>query len=169
LFEKNKAAQLCRAIDDYRDYQTTEIVVFSTQDVADFARFWRAMGGPEIEGKPDTSEVPESIKESLGAPPRLFKVRKESESSEYTFESVAVGYKVQQSLLDARFVMLYDLGFEVYVWIGKELHGCFDEKAVAVIARKYFDKYNRPQDLHVHRILEGGENEVFMHFLYLSG
>jgi gelsolin len=152
--EKARGGQLCRTIDDERRGKP-EVTVFSQGD-KDEQEFWTAFGineVPEItdEGGSDAEWEKDSSKTLM---------QLSDASGEMTFTEVAKT-TVKKSLLSSDDVFVFDIGSEVFVWVGKGASK--DEKRQAMkYASDYLKKYNRPNFLPITKILEGGENEVFM-------
>ncbi len=62
-------------------------------------------------------------------------------------------------------VMLFDCGFEIYVWVGLASK-VFSEEAAANIAKQYMAKFRKKdRGIYCHRILEGGKNEMMEFFM----
>lgn len=94
--------------------------------------------------------------------PVLFKVSDESGNVKLT--QVGKGTQLKRNLLTTNDSFLFDVGFEIFVWEGKKSNK--NEKQFASQAvRTYRDQYNRPQSIKMTRCMEGGENEIFEHFL----
>jgi len=81
------------------------------------------------------------------------------------FKEVGSGPSIKYSSLLTDDVFIYDVGAEVFVWIGKG--ASVDEKKKAMqYAQDYLKKNARPLFLPITRILEGAENGVFKaHFV----
>jgi len=158
IFEKNRAAELCRTIDDDRGSDVQVSVITNADESADANCFWALLGGKK-------ADIPKSIAGQVGEPPHMYKVQQpDAAGGKYVFESMDKGYKISKNLLDTKAVMVFDLGFEVYVWVGLASRS-FSEETFAAIALDYKAQFNRPDNVHFHRILEGGEPEVFECFL----
>jgi len=151
--EKQKGAQLCRAICDERKGKA-KVNVLEEGDKD--AMFWKVLGGEgavkSAEEGGDDNEAEKSTGKSL------FRLSDSSGSLE--FKQVSTGSQCKKSQLDSSDVFILDTGAEVFAWIGKG--ASVQEKAKALsFAQDYLAKYNRPAYLPICRILEGGENEVF--------
>lgn len=160
IFEKNKGAALTRAIDDYRNVNV-QILVIDSNTSQDANRFWEILGG-KIEDVPN--EAPE--KGEIGSPPQLYHVRfaDEESKSDWTFDPIDSGYRIKSSLLDSSKVYVVDVGFEIYLWVGLKSKA-FSEQLATDILTRFMRQYPDRRGLHVHRVLEDGENEVLKHFL----
>jgi len=156
--EKMKGAQLTRALDDDREGRST-ITVFD-ESGGDLQAFFAALGdhGPiksaEEAGRDDEAEEKIGVKTLL----RLH----DNGAGEISFKEVAVG-NVKRNLLDSKDSFIFDIGLQVYVWVGQ--HASVAEKAKSIlIAEQYLRLHNRPPHTPIARILEGGENEAFEAF-----
>jgi hypothetical protein len=67
---------------------------------------------------------------------------------------------VKRAMLDTKDVFILDMGYEIFVWIGK---GCSpNERSLAMKnAQDYLARNNRPAYLPISRVVEGGENPTF--------
>eukprot|EP00019_Armaparvus_languidus_P005698 CAMPEP_0168595204 /NCGR_PEP_ID=MMETSP0420-20121227/9332_1 /TAXON_ID=498008 /ORGANISM="Pessonella sp." /LENGTH=364 /DNA_ID=CAMNT_0008631625 /DNA_START=49 /DNA_END=1143 /DNA_ORIENTATION=+ len=148
VFEKNKAAQLGRALDDERK-SAVEIHTMAQGSDSDFP--WSLVGGkPDKfnEATPDTK--PAGIKKLLHV---------SDASGELKVEQVAEG-TVKRDLLDSDDVFVFDVVHTVYVWVGKGASATERKEALG-IAQDYLKQSGKPDWLPISRVLEGGENEVF--------
>jgi len=154
--EKMRGAQLCRAIDDERKGKAKVDVLEEGDKNADF---WKLLGGfgsvkSAEEGGSDAEA--EKVDASLK---RLFQLS--DASGTMNFKEVAQGAKCKKALLDGNDVFVLDTGAEVLVWIGKGASK--EEKRNAMqFAQDYLKKYNRPLFLPVTRLVQGGENELWI-------
>lgn len=147
--ERNKGAQLCRAIDDERGGQP-EVFVFEENDRdANSRKFWQFFGGR----KPLPKAIPDTEQKHSK---KLFKLS--DETGELKFEEVS---PIKLSTLDTNDAFILDAGFEVFVWIGKGASKAERQKGLG-FATDYLYKNNRPKQLPISRIMEGAENEVFI-------
>jgi hypothetical protein len=119
---------------------------------SDAAKFWELLGG-----KPET--LSKSAPEAQA--PVLFRLSDESGKME--FNEVGRGNPLKRSLLQADDVFIADLGFHIFVWIGKKASRDERDKAVGY-AVVYRHKYNRPEHIHIERVMDGGENELLYSF-----
>jgi gelsolin len=148
IFEKNKAAELARAIDDERK-SAVEITTTTQGADADFP--WSLVGGKPDKFKPATPDTaPAGVK-------KLLKVSDASGDMQCT--EVAEG-TVKRDLLDSDDVFIFDCVAEVFVWIGKGSTKAERQQGIG-FAQKYLKSAKRPDWLPIVRVLEGGENEVF--------
>jgi gelsolin len=152
--EKARAGQLCRAIDDERKGKP-DIEVFMQGDT-DAEDFWAFFGEKE-----EPAKIPEDIggdeEWETNSTKRLMQLS--DATGEITFKEVATGH-IARKLLDSNDAFIFDVGAEVFAWVGK---GASDkEKKEALnFAQLYLKKYDRPDYLPISRLLEGQENNVF--------
>eukprot|EP00128_Syssomonas_multiformis_P010037 Colp12_sorted_trinity150504_noHs@21067 len=153
--EKAKAAQLARAIDDERK-GLPKVEVFEETDNSDAARtFWTEVGGKVDILSKEEAEKAEKEAASGEKVRRMLRLSDASGKLEFKDEG-----EIARSKLDSNDVFIVDAGFEVFVWVGKGASK--EEKAKGMAyATDYLFKFNRPKQLPISRILEGGENEVF--------
>jgi len=151
--EKQKGAQLSRAIVDERKGKP-KITVMEEGDKE--AEFWQMLGGMgAIKTAEEGGDDNEAEKSGTKA---LFHLSDASGTLE--FKQVATGSQCKKSLLISDDVFILDTGAEVFAWIGKGASTNEKSKALS-FAQDYLKKYNRPAYTPICRILEGGENEVF--------
>lgn len=151
--ERNKAAQMSRAIDDERGGKPRVVVLDESDNDPEKADFWNLLGGfgpvkSAEEGGGDASG---------GAVKRLLHLSDASGSLQ--FNEVASG-SISKSLLNEDDAFVFDTGVEIYVWIGK--NASKDEKDHAMAhAQEYAKRFNRPDYLPITRILSSAENHSF--------
>jgi len=174
--EKSQAAKLQRMIDDERKGKP-EVLVFSQSDKASmddslqlFAGYFEDIGEEVKAGEPASLEATETffanISADLGADDEDWEkdsnkrlLQLSDASGELEFKEVAEG-TVAKSCLDSNDVFIFDIGSEIYVWIGKGASST-EKKMGMAYASKYLTKFDRPNYLPVTQIYEGGENEIF--------
>ena len=83
---------------------------------------------------------------------------------EMEFHHVASGNNMTRRVLDPNDVFIIDLGFHVFVWIGQRASRGERDLALGY-AQCYMRAYDRPDYLHVDRVMDGGENELLHCFL----
>jgi gelsolin len=152
--EKARAGQLCRAIDDERRGKP-EVEVFAQGD-KDAGEFWKAFG---LDAEP--AEIPADSGDDAEWEKKSEKrlLHLSDASGKLEFKMVAET-TVKKSQLISDDVFIFDIGSEVFVWVGKGASK--EEKRQAMqYAQNYLKEYKRPAWLPISRILEGGENEVF--------
>jgi len=154
--ERARAGQLCRAMDDERAGLPQVYIYREGENDPDFLRaFWSFFPG----GKPQpvAKDGDDDAAWEKASAKRLFRLSDSSGSLTFTL----VGERhISRSLLASDDVFVFDIGSEVFAWVG--LKSSKDEKAKALqFANQYLKDYQRPPFLPISRILEGGENEVF--------
>lgn len=155
--EKQKGAQLARAINDERNGKA-KVYVIEEHDSE--PEFWNQIGGM---GNIKTAEEGGDDNEhEKGGVKSLFQLSDHSGSME--FKQVATGPACKKSLLDSNDVFILDTGSEVIAWIGKGASQQEKTKALS-FAQDYLTKYNRPAYLPISRIVEGGESQLFKNAL----
>jgi len=154
MMEKNRASTLCRAIDDERK-GAPEVTVYSQGD-KDEKEFFDALG--------DSGEIPppveDSVHENVGNK-RLFQLNEEEGKFSFNCVAGADGGKVTKDKLDTNDVFIFDVGNEVFTWIGKGSNAAERSKAMHYAQQYLVGDESRPNWLPITRVLEGGENEVF--------
>lgn len=154
--ERARAGQLCRAMDDERAGLPQVHIYREGENDPDFLRaFWSFFPG----GKPQpvAKDGEDDAAWEKASDKRLFRLS--DSSGRLTFTLVGE-HHVSRSLLDSSDVFVFDIGSEVFAWVGQKASS--DEKAKALhFANQYLKDYKRPPFLPISRILEGGENEVF--------
>jgi len=154
-FEKSKAAQVSRALDDERAGKPEVIVV---EEGSKNDEFWAALGGQgpvksaEAGGKDDEDGPGANFEKVL--------YRLSDASGKLSFAQVSKGAAVKRNQLDSSDVFILDTGSDVFAWIGKKA-SVGERKSAMQYAQQYLTQYNRPLYLTISRVLEGGENEAF--------
>jgi gelsolin len=156
--EKQKGAQITRALKDERKSQPQVVVVEEEDKGVDADTFWSKVGGKSTiktaeEGGADDEAHKENAKIR-----RLFQLS--DASGKMTFKLIAEGNAVKRSQLITDDVMIFDSGSEVFAWVGKGSNKEERRKALG-FAQDYLKNYNRPNSLPICRVLEGGENQAF--------
>lgn len=170
--EKLQAGKLQRCIDDERRGKP-EVYVFSQTDKPDdimgkfFSYFKDSEDEPGTECSPETcTKLLGLINEDKGgddaewekaSEKALFQLCDDSGTLEFT--EVARG-KVKKDKLNSDDVFIFDIGPEIFVWVGSKASKQEKSKGM-IFASKYLLKYERPAFLPIHQIFEGGENELF--------
>jgi len=153
--EKNKAAQLARAIDDERKGLAKVIVIEEGDKAGDAADFWKLLGGEGPIAPADNKD-----KEAAALEKKEKKLLRLSDASgKLTITPVATG-KLAKSQLDNKDVFIVDVGNEVFVWVGKGASPA-EKKNGLQYAHDYLKEHKRPLELPITRVLDGQDNEVF--------
>eukprot|EP01089_Gocevia_fonbrunei_P018482 TRINITY_DN624_c0_g1_i1.p1 TRINITY_DN624_c0_g1~~TRINITY_DN624_c0_g1_i1.p1 ORF type:complete len:375 (-),score=116.30 TRINITY_DN624_c0_g1_i1:65-1189(-) len=157
--ERGKAAQLARAIDDERAGKPVVIVLEDGQSSdADSKAFWDLLGG---EGEIAEEGVSDADAEANIPAKKLFQLSDASGS--LTFKEVASG-KVLLSQFHSGDVFIFDVGPQIFVWIGSAASKT-EKNSASKYAQEYIKKENKPVWVSVATIREQGENEIFRSFL----
>jgi len=153
--EKARGAQLCRTLDSDRRGQA-KMYTFRQGDKEDESttEFWKILGGKPDKINPDSGDDEAWEKDSAKCLWHL-----SDETGAVVFKEVAKG-RVQKHHLKSEDVFIFDIGSEVFAWVGK---GASDrEKKLALsFAQQYLKDHKRPEHLPISKILEGSENSVF--------
>lgn len=146
--ERNKAAQLSRAIDDERKGLATVEVISEGEETDEF---WGPLGGQgpiAAEAHSTHLQAHEPVLNRLS-----------DASGSLQFSEVGNG-KLSRDLLSSDDAFILDTGAEIFAWIGKGASE--NERKFAVqFAQQYLNTKSLPPQTPITRILEGGENEVF--------
>ncbi|CAG8657362.1 10139_t:CDS:10, partial [Ambispora leptoticha] len=147
--ERIKAAEFVRAVESERNGATNIIVV--DEGDKEMPKFWEALGS-KGEIKPAEADV---ATEAAHYEKKLYRLSDASGQIKFTQEATG---NIRKSHFDTNDVFIYDAGFEVFVWIGKNT--TVKEKRYALdYAQKYIKEHDRPEFTPISRVVEGGENE----------
>jgi gelsolin len=148
-----RAGQLCRALDDERKGKP-EVHVFrqGDSDEKDFFQFFPQDGDKTIKDQEGDDAEWEKTSEK-----RLFQLSDASGKEEF---KLVAEKKVVRKLLNSDDAFVFDIGSEVFAWVGKGASANEKKKALHY-AQNYLKEYNRPNWLPISRLLEGSENNVF--------
>ena len=136
IFEKSKAAQLCRALDSERGGKPD---VFVQEDGKEDEDFWVGLGDRGTVA--DQSTVKKDDDWENASDKKLFRLSDESGSMTFTSESVC-----SRESLDDNDVFILDAGNHIFVWVGSK--ASVDEKKFAMrYAQEYIKTYQRPSFL----------------------
>jgi gelsolin len=154
--ERVKAGQLARAIDDERKGLPEVVVIDEGNANTNSETFWKLMGG---KGPIASAEEGGSDRDVGKTAPvkKLFQLS--DASGKMVFKEVASG-KIPKSALNSDDVFVFDIGPEVFVWIGKGANKAERAKGLEY-ANQYLKTNNRPDYLPISKIMEGGENEIW--------
>ncbi|EAS66832.1 hypothetical protein DDB_G0289327 [Dictyostelium discoideum AX4] len=147
--EKNKAAEVARAIDAERK-GLPKVEVFCETDSDIPAEFWKLLGGKgAIAAKHET------------APTKSEKVlyKLSDASGSLKFSEVSRG-KINKSSLKSEDVFIIDLGNEIYTWIGSK-SSPNEKKTAFSHATQYLVNNKRCEYTPIVRVLENGTNQSF--------
>ncbi|KAJ3156871.1 hypothetical protein HDU86_003406 [Geranomyces michiganensis] len=155
--EKNKAAEYVRKLDDER--KNAKVTVYDEND-ADAAKFYDHLGGKTrpIATAAEGAERLAAAALPLTTDKSLHRLSDASGTLQFTETAKGV---VKKNQLDGNDVFVFDAGVEIFCWVGKAATA--DERKKAMhFALEYIKQYNRPLQIPVTRLLEGGENQVFL-------
>jgi len=153
--EKARGGQLCRAIDDERRGKP-EVYVFrqGDSDEQEFLKFFGVTDGEKPTIADDTGDDAEWEKDS---DKRLYKLSDSSGKLEFTLVAEKT---VKKSMLDSSDVFVFDIGSEIFAWVGKGASK--DEKRGAMqYAQEYLKEHKRPPMLPITKLLEGANADAF--------
>lgn len=154
--ETARAAQLCRALDDERKGKP-EVHVFRQGDKDENEFFTFFPGGTVPAAGAISEDVGDDAEWEKASDKRLFQLSDASGKEEFKLVAEKV---VKRSMLDTNDAFIFDIGAEVFAWVGK---GASDneKKRALHYAQQYLVEYKRPTTLPISRLLEGSENNVF--------
>jgi gelsolin len=149
--QKFKANLICKGLQDERCGKPKFKCV--DENDPDEEPFWTPFGGKgPIKAEGETGDA------SRGGDKVLMELLEESGAMK--FKEVAIGSAIKRTMLDTTAVFVLDNGFEVYTWIGKA--ATTGEKRLALsYAQQYLKDHNKPANVPICKVLEGGENDAF--------
>jgi hypothetical protein len=151
--EKTRAAQLCRTLDSERR-GLPKVVTIDQNDRDANEEFWSLLGGKgEIAGDEGGDEEWERKEEKI-----LFQLSDAGGRME--FNKIAEANRVTRDKLDTKDVFVLDIGYEIFVWIGKGASEG-EKKESMVVGTKYLLDNKRPNYLPITRMNEGCESQYF--------
>jgi len=158
--EKTKASQLAEAIVEERLGHASHVVVDEGKDDDEF---FKALGdkGPIASAAAGGSDL-ESDK-SAAQTIKLFRLHEEG--GNLSFKQVAEGEKLKKSDVSSEDVYVLDTGAEVIAWVGAK-SSTAEKKVALQVAVDYVAKHGLPAHTPVSRVIEGGENEVWAHYVH---
>jgi len=151
--ERVRAQQLCRQIADERNGRP-KCKTLDQNDKDPNEDFWALMGGkgeiPHDQGGDEDWETKEEK--------ALFQLS--DAGGKLEFNKVAESNRVTRDKLDSKEVFIFDIGVQLFIWIGKGASEG-EKKEAMVVATKYLVEHKRPNWLPITRIPEGGESTYF--------
>lgn len=158
-FERSKAQQYCGSLEKERAGKAKTLVFDEgAKDVPD--DFWKPLGGPGAIKETDPNPPVEEVKVEHKS---FWKCA--DHSGKMDFVLVAKGKDVKKTMLDTKEVFILDTSAEVFAWIGKGAP--VNEKKFALqYAQQYVKNNNRPPQLHIARVIQGGEGDHFLHHFH---
>ncbi|KAI7882035.1 actin depolymerizing protein [Lichtheimia hyalospora FSU 10163] len=158
--ERAKAAEYISQLISERNGDGEMVVI--EQDSGSAREFWEELGSEgDIADNDDDDEVEEQVDESQDLPKKLFVLRKSHASLglKLKFELVAED-KINKEMFDTNHVYIFDVGHQVYTWIGHEA-GRRERRAGLQYAQDYVKDSGRSAFTPICKIVEGGEDELF--------
>jgi len=155
--EKNRGSALARAIKDEREGRS-KLTVHEEGD-KDLEEFWKILGGEGPVKSAAEGGADDTV--AKGGAKVLFSVS--DASGKLEFKKVGEG-KITRSQFDTNDAFIFDVGPQVFAWIGRGSNAN-ERKGALQHAADYLKSSGRPLHLPIIRILEGGENEIFESFL----
>jgi len=149
--EKAKAAQLTHGIHEEREGRAKVTV---NEDGNEDPEFWAALGGKG----PVANDAPEPHPKDKHAGNKSLHRLTEA-GGKVAFQEVAAG-KISKKSLDSKDGFIFDIGDEVFVWIGH--NAPVGEKSKALqIAHDYLIQSGKEPNLPIIKLFEGHETEIF--------
>ncbi|CAG8559234.1 4556_t:CDS:2 [Acaulospora colombiana] len=147
--EKGKAAEFVQAVKSERN-GLADIIVVGDREMP---KFWEALGssGPIKSASMDTGA------DMMKVQKKLFRVSDSSGSLSFKEESGPI----DKSRFDTNDVFIFDAGHTIFVWIGLK-STAVEKKYSLQYAQDYIEKHHRPDYTPITRVMEGGENNVFL-------
>jgi len=154
IAEKARATQLARALDDERGSKVEIQVIGITDGDEHATQFWEFLGGKaEIAETCGDDAAPSHLKK------RMFRIH-ENANGKIDFNEVAYA----KTSLDSGDVFIVDVINQVFVWCGKGATGN-ERKEGFSRAQTYLNQQAERKSLPIVKVMEGGENEEFHHYL----
>jgi len=160
MFEKNKGREVCDAVKTERKGKVTIHSIREGDKDTDSQEFYKHLGGTVDSAVKSANEGGDD-KEAEESGSRTRQLWKLSDASgKMEFSKIAEGNAIKKNQLDANDVFIFDSGSAIFAWIGKG--ASYKEKIESMVyAQDYLKKNNRPLQLPISRILDGGENPAF--------
>jgi len=156
-FERNKATEICRALDDERG-SVPEVVVFDEFSKAEeYPKEWseRLGTGPYATAAEGGDDL-EFERQATGRV--LFRLSNASGALEMT--KVGEGAAATRDKLDTKDVFIVDSGNEIFTWVGRGASR-EERKHGMNYAMDYLKKNNRPLTTPITVTMEGSESDYF--------
>ncbi|KAJ3040570.1 hypothetical protein HDV00_010750 [Rhizophlyctis rosea] len=149
--EKVKAAEFVRKVDDDRKGLAKVTVVAEESD--DAGAFWNAIGG-----KGAVASAAEGDSQNHAHAEKVL-FRLSDKTGTFAFTEEARG-KIPKSKLDSNDVFILDNGLEIFIWVGADAE--LEERRKSMqYALEYVKQNNRPLDIPISRVVEGGVSATF--------
>jgi len=160
MFEKNKGREVCDAVKTERKGKVTIHNIREGDKDTDSQEFFKHLGGT-VDATIKSANEGGDDKEAEEAGHRVRQLWKLSDASgKMEFTKISEGNAIKKNQLDPNDVFIFDSGSEIFAWIGKG--ASYKEKIESMVyAQDYLKKNNRPLQLPISRIIDGGENPKF--------
>ncbi|KAG2179807.1 hypothetical protein INT43_003590, partial [Umbelopsis isabellina] len=152
--EKAKAAEFIAQLISERDGKGQSIIV--EEQSGAHGGFWDALGshGPIKSANQGEANAEQKIQRGAGQK-RLFRLIQEDDGN-VQFQEV----EPRQSTFDSKHVFIFDVGHQVYTWVGNETTAK-DRVDGLHYAQLYVQHSELPAFTPITRIVQGGEDELF--------
>jgi len=157
LFERSKATEICRALDDERG-QVPEVVVFDEfNKPEEYPKEWveRLGKGPYA----TAAEGGDDLAFERQASARVL-YRLSNASGKLEMTKVADGAAATRDKLDGKDVFIVDFGNEIFTWVGISASTA-ERKNGIKYAMDYLKRNNRPETTPITVTLQGHESDYF--------
>ncbi|TPX37064.1 hypothetical protein SmJEL517_g01111 [Synchytrium microbalum] len=154
--ERSKAAEFVRTLSDSRAGKAP--IKVSDEGDRDAKEFFDAIGGSASDVQPADAVTDAT---ATAAPKALYCLSDASGSLTFTKKAEGV---IKKDQFDTNDVFVLDGGSEVFVWIGAKASADERKKGMAY-ALEYMKKHNRPMNIPVTLIREGGSEDVMANFM----
>jgi len=148
-FEKFKASSVCNTLKEERK-SVPKVVML--EEGKESEEFWKLLGGKaEVNvRKEDAEKLFEKV---------LYRLSDSGGSLEMKLMAKGIDAKIE--MLDSNDVFIFDIGTEVFVWVGKGASE--NEKKFSLQnAQNYINSHNRPANLSICSLKEGHETDAFV-------
>eukprot|EP01113_Clastostelium_recurvatum_P022583 TRINITY_DN269_c0_g1_i3.p1 TRINITY_DN269_c0_g1~~TRINITY_DN269_c0_g1_i3.p1 ORF type:complete len:375 (+),score=135.66 TRINITY_DN269_c0_g1_i3:126-1250(+) len=161
--EKTKASMLSQALEEERNGKSHNVVVDEGKDDAEF---FKVLGGKGPIASAAAGGSDADAEKGASKSIKLFRLREEAPpSGKFSFSQVGEGDKLKKSDVSSDDVFILDTGAEVIVWVGQKASAGEKKKGLQY-AIDYLAENKRPPQTPISRVLEGGENEVWGHYVH---
>jgi len=160
MMEKRKGGEICRAFKEERHSAPHIFIVEQGEKGSDAEEFWAFFGGVgQIKNAEEGRHWEKDHHEFSKAPKRLLILSDESGKMEMKLLAEG-GHNIKKEMLNTKHIMIFDSGTDVFVWVGLKSDAA-ERKSALGYAQNYLTQYSRPAYIPIHKIFEGGVNEVF--------
>jgi gelsolin len=149
--ERGRVAQLVHGLHEEREGRAKVIVM---EDGSEEAVFWDLIGGKG----PVSNDAPKPHPKDKHAGKKSLHKLSEVDGK-LVFTEVAAG-KVHKKSLDSQDVFIFDVGDEIFAWIGHKASVAERSKAIQY-AHDYLVQSGKDENLPIVKLIEGAENQIF--------